>query len=172
MVITPVTTHAARKSAGELVPRAISASTRKMPDPIMDPATIAVELKSPRVRTIPGASVDASAFLWGVGLVVVTLHGFTGNVRECLLFFACSGEETAISTERLHPPSKLAHGVCRAEDGRRNSHAIRTRSKNCTRGFQRDAADANQHRVGASLLPQPHHALRPDACLACPFRCR
>ena len=53
MVMMAVTTHAPRKRAGELVPRAMSASTRKMPDPIMDPATMAVELNSPRLCTNP-----------------------------------------------------------------------------------------------------------------------
>ena len=47
----PVTTHAPRYRAGELVSRAISASTRKMPDPIIDPITSAVELVSPRPFT-------------------------------------------------------------------------------------------------------------------------
>src|SRR5215469_2827514 len=34
----------------------MSASTRKMPEPIMEPATIAVELNSPSVCTIDGAA--------------------------------------------------------------------------------------------------------------------
>ena len=48
MVMIPVTTHAARKSAGESVSRPISASTRKIPEPTIEPTTRAVELKSPR----------------------------------------------------------------------------------------------------------------------------
>ena len=56
MVIIAVTTHAPRKSAGELVPRAISASTIKMPEPIMEPVTMAVELNRPRLCTSRGAA--------------------------------------------------------------------------------------------------------------------
>ena len=55
MVRAAVTTHAPRKSAGESVPRAISASTIKMPEPIIEPITSAVELKRPRDWTIPEA---------------------------------------------------------------------------------------------------------------------
>jgi hypothetical protein len=62
MVRMAVTTHAPRKSAGELVPRAISASTIKMPDPIMDPITMAVELNRPRLCTIFGALDEGSDF--------------------------------------------------------------------------------------------------------------
>jgi len=40
--------------------RAISALTMKMPDPIMDPATIMVESKSPRLR-LSALSCDAEA---------------------------------------------------------------------------------------------------------------
>ena len=61
MVRMAVTTHAPRYSAGELVPRAISASTIKMPDPIIDPITSAVELKSPRLCTRWGALAESEA---------------------------------------------------------------------------------------------------------------
>src|ERR1035438_1620513 len=86
MVSMAVTTHAPRKSAGELVPRAMSASTMKMPEPIMEPITIAVALNRPRVCTSLGAS---SALLAeppggaGMDLWVVTerfLPDFCGNV--------------------------------------------------------------------------------------------
>jgi hypothetical protein len=47
----------------------MSASTRKMPDPIMEPATSAVELNSPSVCTIDGAA-------WGLaGLSTVVSSG-------------------------------------------------------------------------------------------------
>ncbi len=48
----------AENKGRELAVRAMSASTRKMPDPIMEPATSAVELNSPSVCTIVGASWD------------------------------------------------------------------------------------------------------------------
>jgi hypothetical protein len=37
----------------------MSASTRKMPDPIMEPITIAVELNRPRLCTSRGASATS-----------------------------------------------------------------------------------------------------------------
>lgn len=64
MVSTAVTTHAPSRSAGEPVPRAISASTMKTPEPIIDPATMAVELNRPRLCTkcgALGASMDGAA---------------------------------------------------------------------------------------------------------------
>src|SRR6266568_6914077 len=72
MVRTPVTTHAPKTSAGELAVRAISASTRKMPDPIMEPATIAVELKRPSVCTSFGVSLAVAESLTGVSSGVCT----------------------------------------------------------------------------------------------------
>jgi hypothetical protein len=54
MVMIPVTTHAARNNAGESVVRAISASTRKIPDPTIEPTTSVVELKRPSDCTICG----------------------------------------------------------------------------------------------------------------------
>src|SRR5579863_3531447 len=69
----PVTTHAPSTSAGELAVRAMSASTRKMPDPIMEPATSAVELKRPSVCTMPGAlDVPDAGFSVDVSLGVAT----------------------------------------------------------------------------------------------------
>ncbi len=64
-----VTTQARDSSAGESVPRAISASTIKMPEPIMEPMTRAVEEKSPRLCTIRGgaAKVGWSKEGWGRG---------------------------------------------------------------------------------------------------------
>ncbi len=51
IVITAVTSHAAIMSAGESTSREISAETMKMPEPIIDPITIAVELNKPSPRT-------------------------------------------------------------------------------------------------------------------------
>src|SRR5579859_795661 len=70
MVITAVTTQAPTSSAGELVVRPISASTIKTPVPIIEPTTIAVELKSPSDCTICGAlETEASSFGDTVGVV-------------------------------------------------------------------------------------------------------
>src|ERR1700679_3804386 len=53
-VMTVVTSHAPMSRAGEPTPRLISAGTRKMPEPIIEPTTIAVALKRPRLATNPG----------------------------------------------------------------------------------------------------------------------
>lgn len=77
MVSTAVTTHAPRKSAGEFVPLAMSASTIKMPDPIIDPITMAVELKRPRLCTSRGPVAAPSDGRMGVILGLVTCKIFT-----------------------------------------------------------------------------------------------
>ena len=51
IVITAVTSHAAISSAGESTSRAMSAETINIPEPIIDPITIAVELNKPSPRT-------------------------------------------------------------------------------------------------------------------------
>src|SRR6266496_6831997 len=48
MVRNPVRTHAPISRAGESTSRAISAETRKMPDPIIEPITSMVALVRPR----------------------------------------------------------------------------------------------------------------------------
>src|ERR1700729_3868452 len=55
MVITAVTSHAAISRAGEPSDRDISAETMKMPDPIIEPVTIAVAENSPIPCTNCGA---------------------------------------------------------------------------------------------------------------------
>jgi hypothetical protein len=47
IVIAAVTSHAAISSAGEPSERDISADTMKMPEPIIEPITMAVAEKSP-----------------------------------------------------------------------------------------------------------------------------
>ncbi len=56
MVITAVTSHAPISRAGDPVLRLMSAGTRKIPDPIIDPTTMAVALKRPRLATSPDFS--------------------------------------------------------------------------------------------------------------------
>ena len=54
--------HTANNPAGEPVSRTISAETMKMPDPIIEPATIVAESKSERAGLRPrdGDSGDAA----------------------------------------------------------------------------------------------------------------
>ena len=61
MVISAVTSHAAINSAGEATVRLISAETMKMPEPIMEPMTMAVAEKSPMPRTKCGAAAGLSS---------------------------------------------------------------------------------------------------------------
>ena len=73
MVSTAVSTHAPTRSAGESVPRAMSASTMKIPEPIIDPITSAVEEKRPRLWTSRGAPAASEwASEMGVGPEIVT----------------------------------------------------------------------------------------------------
>ncbi len=64
MVRSPVTTQTAMSHPAEPTWRAISAGTMKMPEPIIDPATIMVESSRPSSRTKPGSAVLA---LWDIG---------------------------------------------------------------------------------------------------------
>jgi hypothetical protein len=59
MVIAAVTNQAAMSSAGEARTRDISAETIKMPDPIIEPMTIAVAENSPIPWTNCGAAEDS-----------------------------------------------------------------------------------------------------------------
>jgi hypothetical protein len=56
IVITAVTSYAAINNAGEPSPRDISADTIKMPDPIIEPITIAVAENNPIPWTNCGAT--------------------------------------------------------------------------------------------------------------------
>ena len=58
IVITAVTSHAVISSAGEPSVRDMSAETMKMPDPIIDPMTIAVAEKRPKPCTKWGAAAS------------------------------------------------------------------------------------------------------------------
>jgi hypothetical protein len=53
-----------------------------MPEPIMEPTTIAVELKRPREGTSCGLEDVAAGLVWDS---VVTWNVFTGIPRSCLL---------------------------------------------------------------------------------------
>src|SRR6185503_7248085 len=67
IVRRPVTIHATNNQPGEPTCRDISAETMKMPEPIIDPATIVVESRRPSPRTNPvllsSATTAASAIM-------------------------------------------------------------------------------------------------------------
>ena len=75
MVISAVTSHAAMSRAGEPTVRPISAETMKMPEPIIEPMTMAVAEKSPMPRTKCGV---AAGPVWSmmvcVAEVIVGVH--------------------------------------------------------------------------------------------------
>ena len=88
MVRMAVTTQAPRNSAGELVPRAMSASTMKMPEPIIEPATSAVELKRPRLCTSRGALAEVSEAGMGVEFWSVTWRKLYRILARMSFFFS------------------------------------------------------------------------------------
>jgi len=58
-VISAVTSQAAMSRAGEPTMRLMSAETMKMPEPIMEPMTMAVAEKRPMPRTKCGAAAGS-----------------------------------------------------------------------------------------------------------------
>src|SRR5215470_2811347 len=64
MVRNPVTAHAPIRRAGEVVWRAISADTMKIPEPIMEPITSMVALVRPKPLT--NSRSDAASTLTGI----------------------------------------------------------------------------------------------------------
>ena len=62
-VMTAVTSHAAMSRAGELRVRDISADTMKMPEPIMEPITMAVAEKRPMPWTKCGVAGGVPAWV-------------------------------------------------------------------------------------------------------------
>src|SRR5207248_5784573 len=71
MVRNPVISHAPINNAGEPTSREISAETRKIPDPIIEPITSMVELVRPRPLTNSRSDV----------LVVSTVGGFVSTLN-------------------------------------------------------------------------------------------
>lgn len=79
IVMTAVTSHAPISSAGDPSRRDISAGTMKMPDPIMEPITIAVAENNPMPCTNWGcAAVVTSACLEEI----VTLQSFLSQMTK------------------------------------------------------------------------------------------
>ena len=76
MVMNPVTSQAAMRSAGELVRRAISAETIKIPEPIMEPMTSVVALVRPSSLA---SSLGCSA---GLDVVMVPTLMFYPKIRR------------------------------------------------------------------------------------------
>src|SRR5580704_2283416 len=60
-VRAPASSQAASSQPGDPVSRATSAETRKMPDPIIDPATMVVASKSPRLPRLSCGDVPSSS---------------------------------------------------------------------------------------------------------------
>src|SRR6202522_2804358 len=79
IVLTAVTSHAAISSAGDPNPRDISADTMKMPDPIIEPITIAVAENSPIPCTNCGADDDPLSPGMSLLLSSRTLSGVEGD---------------------------------------------------------------------------------------------
>src|SRR5947209_4118726 len=82
MVRNPVISQAPINKAGELTSRAISAETKTIPEPIIDPITSMVELVRPRPLT-NSRSVDGLAEVACAGLVS-TVSWFSEEVQELL----------------------------------------------------------------------------------------
>src|SRR5581483_8939188 len=119
MVRNPVTTQAPISKAGESTSRAISAETRKIPEPIIEPMTSMVELVRPRPLT-NSRSLETS-MLEGIGLASTLnqnlrmrggqlrppspgrgrpgLHDFTPEFAKILLLI-CGAREP----DRILPP--------------------------------------------------------------------
>ena len=81
MVIVAVTSQAAISNAGDPTFRLMSAGTIKIPDPIIEPTTMAVALKRPSPCTRFVAAGDAG--FWAVGLLMGTSVCSTG--KPCLV---------------------------------------------------------------------------------------
>src|SRR5579862_326631 len=98
MVIAAVTSQAAISRAGEPTLRLISAGTMKMPEPIIDPTTIAVALKrpSPCTRCVPAED----AGFWVVGLLMDTSVCSTGKPLLAPCTFAKDGFPFLQSVDR------------------------------------------------------------------------
>ncbi len=75
MVRTPVNTHAASSQPGELIIRAMSAETMKIPEPIIAPITIMVASYSPMPRTKVLVSLGVVAFIGSVERSIVAYSG-------------------------------------------------------------------------------------------------
>src|SRR5690242_1712821 len=71
MVINAVTSHAPISSAGESTSRAISADTRKMPEPIIEPITNMVELVRPSPLTNSRSAASSALTITGLASTVI-----------------------------------------------------------------------------------------------------
>src|ERR1700692_3020129 len=106
-----------------------------MPEPIIDPTTSAVELKSPSDCTNCGLEEEedvegAGCFSEAVG--IVTWIGFSRFGRKSLLL------SFALLSQHSHPAPELRRWISRPEDRRRHGHAIRPSRQNVGRRLQRD----------------------------------
>src|SRR5215470_16245120 len=102
MVRNPVIAHAPISKAGELVSREISADTRKMPEPIIDPITSMVALVEPSPLT--NSRSDEGS--------VATGSGFTSVLNKapsdhCLKDFNLECAKIPLPISRVHVPDRI-----------------------------------------------------------------
>ena len=79
IVSTPVIPQATSSHAGDPTSRLIAAETIKMPDPIMEPATIMVESNSPSPRTKPVALSSGAVAV--ADMIVLEMANSAGVAR-------------------------------------------------------------------------------------------
>src|SRR5690349_19138272 len=83
MVRNPVISHAPMSNAGEPTSREISAETRKIPEPIIEPITSMVELVRPRPLTNSRSVEEGVLAVATLGLVC-TLRQFSRHQHDWL----------------------------------------------------------------------------------------
>src|ERR1700728_1410296 len=108
-VITVVTSDAPISRAGDPTPRLMSAGTRKMPDPIIDPTTMAVALNNPRLATSPGFGL-AAFFSTGADVVNGELTCPTFLLENCEKVFRCLSSAAPSAKNRANHRNRI--GPC------------------------------------------------------------
>src|SRR6476646_7383919 len=113
MVIKPVTSHAAISSAGESTSRAISAETRKMPDPIIEPITSMVELVRPRPLTKSRSGASSRATVAGLVSMLMKIGDqwpvASHQPKQVVRLLVLSKTLPEISPPRDSPHERLRH---------------------------------------------------------------
>src|SRR6185437_5958767 len=108
-----------------------------MPEPIIDPITSAVELNSPSVCAMRGASADAVDFgagaRSGVGIetFLADFYVFVSNIPESARFRGLP--------QLSFPPPEFHRRIGSAENGGGNSNGRSPSGQHQRRGFQGDA---------------------------------
>src|SRR5438132_7573521 len=99
IVSTPVTSHAHSNHPGAPTCRLMSADTIKMPEPIIEPATIIVESSKPRPRTKPVALSVVVASEAGMRFSWFDDSKLSGDARLCHDWPALQRETRPIAGE-------------------------------------------------------------------------